>query len=157
MKKLVTIAFAAALAAMPVASFAQAGPAPNIRHDFEQLHTQMQQIHSTERAQILATLTPAHKALVASVIGQLAISPNPDYDAAAKRLDAALSGAERQGILNAAQNARTRSMALMQSINPDRMGGPQMRTEQQPDAGHILLGLAGGGMHRMGSLMMMHP
>lgn len=159
MKQLATIAFAAALAAMPVASFAQAAPgAPNIRRDFEQLHTQMQQIHSTERAQILAALTPAHKALVANVIGQLAISPTPDYDAAAKRLDAALSGAERQSILNAAQSARSRSMALMQNVGPDRMyGAPEIKTEQQPDAGHILLGLAGGGMHHMGGLMMMHP
>lgn len=149
MKQVLTIAFAAALAAMPVASFAQAGPgAPNISRDFEQLHTQMQQIHNAERAQILAALTPAHKALVASVIGQLAISATPDYEAAAKRLDAALSGAERQGILNAAQTARTRSMAIMQSANPDRMAGEPVRTMQQPDAGHILLGLAGGGMHR---------
>jgi len=159
MKQLVTIAFAAALAALPVASFAQTTGTPNLRRDFEQIHTQMQQIHQAERAQILAALTPAHKALVANVIGELAISATPDYDAAAKRLDAALSAGERQGVLNAAATARAKSTAIMQSIAPEHMGGPglQMRTMPAQTAGQILLRLAAPEMHKMGFGMMMHP
>ncbi|MBV9270312.1 MAG: hypothetical protein JO165_04405 [Candidatus Eremiobacteraeota bacterium] len=158
MKTFATFALAAGLAALPVASFAQSSGSSNIRRDFEQLHTQMQQIHTAERAQILAALTPAHKALLANVVGQLAVAPTPDYEAAAKRLDAALTPGERQTILNAAANARARSEALMQGAMP--MGGPgetMKRMSAPPDAGHILLHLATPQM-RMGSgAVFMHP
>jgi len=152
------IALAASLAAPPAASFAQSAGAPNIRRDFEQLHTQMQQIHTTERTQILAALTPAHKTLLANVVGQLAITASPDYDAAAKRLDAALTPAERQTILNASQNARTRAEALMQGAMP----GPGESEKRfmigtAPTAGQILLHLGMPDMHYMRTGIMMHP
>lgn len=119
-------------------------------------------MHKQFRAKILGTLTPAHRNLLASVAGQLAVSANPDPKAAIAKLDAALSSGEKQAILNAAQSfmsqqraMREQAIAKMRAANPSmpsprpRPSGMQ-RMRRTPDAGALLLMIATGGPGMMG-------
>lgn len=164
------------LASVPVLVFAQAQPppggAPWPRPDAGQMRQNMQQmqaLHQQFRAKVLGALTPAHRNLLASIAGQLAVSANPDSKAAVAKLDAALSSSEKQAILNAAQSfmsqqrsMREQAIAKMRAANPN-MPSPRPRPsgmermKRTPDAGRLLLMIATGhggpgmGMHaRMG-------
>jgi Spy/CpxP family protein refolding chaperone len=190
MKAIAILTFALALT--PGIAFAQTNPAPprdgpggpagmqRPRPDFaqmQQLRKQMMQIHQQTRQQILADLSPAHRKLLADVVGQLAVSPNPDREAAAKTLDAALSPNEAQAILAAETSARTQSRAQFEAnLTPDQKAamaardanrpkwqgqGPGAgRRRHTPDAGRTLLelalghgegrGMGGPGMHGRG-------
>ncbi len=164
MKKLLTLF--ALLALVPAFAFAQAQPppgpggAPWPRPDSGQMRQNMQQIeamHKQFRAKILGSLTPAHRNLLASIAGQLAVSTNPDPKAAIQKLDAALTGGEKQAILSVAQSfmsqqraMREQAFAKMRAANPD-MPSPRprpsgmLRTHRTPDAGALLLMIATGG------------
>lgn len=159
MKYLPAFALSALVAAASAPAVAQTPPPrptpnPAMRQQFQQMRSQMEQIRQTERSQILNALTPAHKSLLATTAGELATSVNPDYRAAANRLDAALSAGEKQQIVNAAQNARTQMRSAMESMRanmpaPPEGGGPQreggmMRggSGRTPTAGEILLRLS---------------
>jgi hypothetical protein len=160
------------LAAVPALVFAQAQPpppgasgAPWPRPDFGRMRQNMQQqeaMHKQFRAKILGTLTPAHRNLLASIAGQLAVSTNPDPKAAIQKLDAALSSGEKQAILSAAQSfmsqqraMREQAFAKMRAANPN-MPSPRPRpsgmqhTRRAPDAGALLLMVATGGPGMMG-------
>lgn len=168
MKYLTPLILAGAIVAGGSVAFAQSAPAPHptpnaaMRAQFRQMRTQMRQIHTTERSQILGALTPAHRALLASVAGQLATSTNPDFKGAANRLDAALSSGEKQAILTAAQNARNQQRSLMQQVRArfsPPPGAPRpprnfagRRTHHAPDPGMLLLRLSAA----PGNGMMMH-
>jgi hypothetical protein len=162
------LGLAAAMAATTVPALAQnAPPTPNpaMRQQFQQMRSQMREIRSAERAQILGALTSAHKTLLANVVGRLATSANPDFEGAARQLDSALSANEKQTIVNAAQNARAKQRSLMQSMREQSGMGPgpwrhgpesgAQRPKRAPDAGRILLGLAIPGPGMMGPRM--HP
>jgi len=56
------------------------------------------QTHRQGRIAMLGALTQPHRELLARVVGELAIAPEPDIDAAATQLDAALTPAEVQTI-----------------------------------------------------------
>lgn len=158
--KNILFAVLAAFAVTAAPAFAQVAP-PNpptaaMRQQFMQAHRQFEQIHASERSQMLAALTSAHRALLAQVVGQLAISSTPNFQAAASRLDSSLSAGEKQSILNAAQSARTKMRAAMQSMRTSFTGSrpsghPMMRNGQPrtPDAGRLLLrsALPGPQMH----------
>lgn len=137
MKHVMLAALLAAFAAAPAA--AQMHPMPQMSPAQMQ---QMRQMHEQLRTQVLGYLTPAHKALLAQVVGDLATTANPNYDAAASRLDAALSPAEKKNILGAASEMHTR----MQAMSPNMPSPPPMT------AGGILLMLAFG--HGPGMMMM---
>jgi hypothetical protein len=156
MKYLTIVGLAAALAAgsVPVlAQNAQSTPNPQMRQQFQQMRTQIREIHQSERAQILGALTPAHRSLLASIAGRLATSVNPDFDGAVRQIDSALSETEKQTIVNASQNARTKMRSFMSSMQqqfpmgPERMGPRRFGEEREnaqranrtPDAGRILL------------------
>jgi len=147
----------------------------------QQMHAQMEQIHQQARSQILGALTPAHRALLANVVGQLAVAPNPDRAAAARALDAALTQNEARAILAASSAARTQSHALMESaraqfeasLPADQRARMQQHMEVRPegqepgsgkretlqqresDPGEQLLDIATGGGHDH-MYMMMH-
>jgi Spy/CpxP family protein refolding chaperone len=78
-----------------------------------QTHQQMEQLHAQARAKVLAALTPAHRALLAQIVGSLAIAPNPDPDAAAKQLNAALSPGEAQAVVSTHTAAMQQMHAIM--------------------------------------------
>lgn len=150
-------AFVAAFAALVLTAAPALGqgappprtPNPAMRQQFGQMHRELEQIHQTARTTMLNALTPAHKALLAQIAGELATANQPDYDAAASRLDAALSSSEKQTILNAAQTARTQMRSKMQSMHsmmpgegPPGHGMMSMHENAPPDAGRILLHMA---------------
>lgn len=163
----------ALLASVPVLVFAQAqppGPGPSgmpwPRPDSGAMRQTMQQqkaLHNQFRAKVLAAITPAHRNLLASLVGQLAIAASPDPQAAIKKLDAALSSGEKQAILNAVQSFHAQMIAKFRAANPN-MPSPrprpsgQERMHRTPDAGALLFMIAtieghGPGMmsrHRFG-------
>jgi hypothetical protein len=159
------------LAFVPAFAFAQAQPppgpggAPWPGRDSGQMRQNMQQIaamHKQFRAKILGALTPAHRNLLASLAGQLAVSTSPDPKAAIQKLDAALTSGEKQAILNAAQSfmsqqraMREQAIAKMRAANPN-MPSPRPRpsgmerVRHTPDAGALLFMIATGGPGMMG-------
>lgn len=168
MKKLFVLF--AMLAFVPVLAFAQAQPPPGPgtpwqrpgSGEMRQNMQRMEAMHKQFRAQILGALTPAHRNLLASIAGQLAVSTNPDPKAAIQRLDAALTAGEKQAILNAAQSFRSQQRAMReQAIAKMRAANPNMpsprprpsgmeRMRRTPDAGALLLMVATGGPGMMG-------
>ena len=80
--------------------------------EFKAIHTQEEALYKQYRAQVLNSLTPIHRNAVASLIGQLAISANPDKSVTAKQIDVLLSGSERNAILSAHTNFKAQSKKL---------------------------------------------
>jgi hypothetical protein len=78
----------------------------------EQLRFQVQQFRLQTRTRLLAALTPSHRAAVANIVGQLALTPNPNPRAAAQALDAMLAPSEKQSILNISLAGRANMRAL---------------------------------------------
>jgi len=127
------------------------------RHaEFAQFHEKMAALHAQARSQVLATLTPAHKAEVGNIIGALAVAQNPNPDGAARQIDALLSPGERNEILRIHETVRTQMHSMMESMHAQMeqagaQGGPghemhemppHPESQQAPDAGHILLMLS---------------
>jgi len=131
----------------------------------EQIHTQMKQLQLQERSQILGSLSAAHRTMLANVIGQLAISPNPDPATAARTIDSALSQAEGNGILRVHDSFRTQQRTMMENaraqfestlsaderakidarrtqMQSQMQQQEQTRARRPEDPGHILLMLA---------------
>jgi len=165
---LLTLAFLLA----PVAGFAEDAPPPGppaVAEDggpnpqrfaaMRQEREQMEQLHTQARAQMLAALTPAHRAMLANVIGQLAISASPNPRAAALQIDAALSTGEKNSVLNVETQLHTQMRAMMEArraqmeaaMTPEQKADMQQRMANRParphvahtpDAGMALLGLA---------------
>jgi uncharacterized membrane protein YdfJ with MMPL/SSD domain len=147
----------------------QGGPPPAVRAQFAQMHEKMDALHTQSRTEILSALTPAHKAAVANIIGQLAVAPNPNPEAAAHQLDALLSSGERSSILRIHESMRTQMRSLMESMHSQMQqamqqsgapAGPPRGMHEgfgggqhaAPDAGHILLML--GAFHGPHPMMM---
>ncbi|MBV8601401.1 MAG: hypothetical protein JO359_07540 [Candidatus Eremiobacteraeota bacterium] len=135
--------FIAALGAaliVPVAALAQpappVAPPPPMAAPPGADWQQMMQLHQQERAKVLAALTPEHRTLLANLVGQLAISPTPDVDGAAAKLNAALSPGEKDAIGKIHDETRAAMQASMQGHAGARGG------RAAPDLGHMLLMMA---------------
>jgi len=166
---------ALALALTPSIALAQQNPPPPGPDGMSgpgfaamrQTHEQIAQLRKQARLQMLASLSPAHRALVANVIGQLAISSNPDPRAAAQLIDRSLSPGEARSVLTVEEQARTQMRSMMQaartqfeaSLTPDQRAQMEQREQKHaqfagqhrqhtPDAGRSLLratmGFGGG-------------
>jgi hypothetical protein len=83
-----------------------------------QLRVQFQQSRLQTRARLLTALTQAHRTAVANIVGQLALTVNPNPRAAAQALDAVLTAGEKQSILNiaAADKANTQALRQQQKV-----------------------------------------
>ena len=170
------LALALALSVLPIAALAQDTNAPpqltdsqrqQLHQAFEQFGQAESRLHDQLRYQILSSLTPVHRRAIGAAIGELAITPNPDVDGLAQRIDAMLMGAERSRIMAAHQAFDAQSKQLrdqmrtqMQSLLPS--GGPMGNhpprsnngQRRQLDAGHIVLfDLMPHGGHMMGGMM----
>ena len=134
----------------------------------QQTGQQMEQLHAQARLKVLNAISPAHRQLLAQVIGNLAISPNPDRQAAVRQLNAALSPSEAQAVLSVhaateqqmhqiMENTHQRMQALLTSQQRSEMpngphgpmGGRDMMymrelPEGQLTAGDVLLHLGSG-------------
>ncbi len=157
----ISLIAAALLAGAPALAQTPPMPTPDAatRRAFDQIRSRMENVHRTERAQVLGALSPAHRALLASIAGQLATSVAPDYNAAEKQLDSVLSANEAQSIISADRNARTQSRSIMDSMRSQLPAPPNTQhfrdrgfvhieeagAGRTPDAGRILLRVAMGG------------
>jgi hypothetical protein len=173
MKRSIVLGFMLVFA--PVVAVAQTTPAttttttapfgrptltPQQQAAMQQVRAQFQQQRLEMRASLLQALTPAHRTAVANVLGQLALTANPNPRAAAQALDAFLAPAEKQSILNIAATARNNMKVLMQqqraifsaSLTPAEQAKMAQRQAQRqafmqshprtayvPDAGSIVL------------------
>jgi hypothetical protein len=85
---------------MPPPALASPPPAV-LRSSFAQTRNSIERLHQRTRAHMLAALTPPHRALLARIVGELAIARTPDPSAAASTLESALTHGEKQTILQA--------------------------------------------------------
>ena len=135
-------------------------PNPAMMSAMRATHEQMRQLHLQTRTAMLAGLTQQHRAAIASLVGQYAISPNPDPRVLEKQFDALLTRGESQNVINLAGSERTNERGMMQSaraqfestMTPDQLSKMRerdqkmesMRAEHQqtmrtPDPGRELL------------------
>ena len=141
---------------------------------------QLAALHKQTRTNALAALTPAHRNAVANIIGQLAMSANPDPKAAVAKIDATLSGSEKSAILKIVADAHSKGRAIMQKAHAQiestlpaderariaQMHATTANASMKPkhhraqDAGRILFALAtnrgGHGMAGMRGMARMH-
>lgn len=140
---------------------------------FRQFHDQVERLHDSARAKILGALSAAHRALLARVVGNLAVSAHPDRRIAARELDAALTAHERQAILNESRYVMEQTRALMNRMRSQMMstmGSAQRHRvvmmhggmrhyghhHRAPDAGEILLQFATNEHPPMMQFMVVH-
>jgi len=166
-KKLTTALIIASFCLPPAMAFAQAQPPaggpppgpPGMRapHDFSkfrQMHEQLDRIERGEREAVLGALTPAHREMLARMIGDMAVAQRPDPRGAAARLDAALSPGEKNAILSAHQTAVSRMHDVFaQTMNGQDHPRVQHQRKHTPSAGEIAMRVAGHGDH---DTMFMH-
>jgi hypothetical protein len=177
--KLYTALFLGALLTIPGIALAQtASPMPPCappadattqKPDMSKMRAMMKQtetLHKAERTSMLAALSPAHRAYLASVVGQLAIAANPDPKAAAAQIDAKLSTSERSAILAAQKSFEARMMAahtlMFAGMMPRQETGDEAAESTHHHhtvtAGMLLLAQTGfGPMMGHGRMMPMGP
>jgi hypothetical protein len=120
-------ALALLLSALPISAVAQtANNAPpgassqsqrqQMKQFFDQFKQQEEQLHEQLRSQILSDITPVHRRAIAAEIGELAVSPDPDPQATAKRIDSILSPGERSRIISAHEQYRNQAEQMHQQI-----------------------------------------
>jgi hypothetical protein len=156
------MALALSLSVLPAAALAQDANAPAAPTDaqrqamhqtLDQFRQQADQLHQQMRSQILASMSSVHLREVGVAIGQLAISPNPDVQTAARQIDRILSPAERQRILalhtsfgSQMRQLHEQMRSQIQSEMPAGMNHPMMDRPKNgmmhgmmSDAGSVLL------------------
>jgi Spy/CpxP family protein refolding chaperone len=121
------------------------------RQLMDQTHRQLEQLHQQVRAKVLGSITPAHRSLLAQVVGSLAISPNPNSDAAVKQIDAALSPAEAQAVIAAHTQGMQQMQALMLSMHQrfQSLLTPSQRAQQTDVMYHSMHGSHDNDMERL--------
>lgn len=145
---------AVALSTLPCIALADqtgyASPSPQMRDAFsamQQAHAKTDQLRAQARLAALNALTPAHRTLLAQVVGQLAVSSNPDVPRAASSIDTALSPNEQRSIQNISSSLESQSRQIMEAARqqmtaanpngPPGPGGPWM-------GGHGFHDMSGG-------------
>lgn len=136
---------------------------------FRRFHKQMEREHAAARSAMLSALSAQHRELLAHVVGQLAISAQPDQRAAARELDAALSAREKAAILQEQRAAMEQMRALMEQMRTQMQsmmqahrgmmqmhGGMREHEHHTPDPGEILLRMTTSEHPPMMQFMMVH-
>lgn len=137
---------------LPSVALAQSAPPMPMQHPdmagMKQVFEQVEKIHRAERAEVLAALSPAHRELLASIVGNMAIAANPDHKAAAARLDAALSQSEKSAVLGAHTSAMKQMHDAMHAMMANKQGGPNpqapKRRHHTLTAGQVVLMVTAG-------------
>lgn len=150
-KQIATALIVASFSLPPALAFAQTGGAPPPpgapaapRGDWgqmRQMRGQFETIHQQERDRVLGALTPAHRQLLANIVGQMAVSEKPNHRAAAAQLDAVLTPGEKNAILGAHREAVTQMHALFQQVRAQSqqqggMQGPPEGMKRPPSSEH---------------------
>lgn len=139
-------ALALALSVLPISAVAQTAnnataPAQDqhqqMKQFFDQFKQQEEQLHQQLRSQVLSDMAPVHRRAIAAEIGDLAVSPNPDPQATAKRIDSILSPGERSRIINAHEQYRNQAEQLhQQAMNQFKSQFPNMADRHHDDQDH---------------------
>ena len=145
---------------------AMSTPSAQQRAAMEADRAQLEALHQQARVRMLGSLSPAHRAQFAALVGQYAIAaqPNPEYTA--RQIDALLSAQEARNILAVAAGERDSARSIMQAartqfeatltadqkarmqgrmehMKAEHAGDPE-RSPRPTDAGSILLHVALG-------------
>jgi hypothetical protein len=152
MRQLARAALVVALMFAPLRAFADSSPPQQPGGPggpMAQVRAQIDQVRVQARSTALNALTPASRALLSQVVGQLAVAATPDVGTAAKQLDAELSPREAKAILDAQNALETQTQAIIDKARAAAgdSGGPALRPpasddQTQNDAGLALLRLA---------------
>ena len=156
MKRIALVAFALVLAPLmgaaqdapppggppPDAAGPTGTPDPQRLADMERVRAQMTHLHTQTRTQMLAALTPQHRAALATLIGQAAISNAPDEAAVAQRIDGILSRPEAQNVISLAASERVNARNVMEAaraqfaatLSPAEQA--KMKDREAQDAAH---------------------
>jgi Spy/CpxP family protein refolding chaperone len=129
MKRIALVALAFALA--PVSAFADdtppagpppadgpgamGAPSPERIAAMRQTREQLRLLHNQTRTQVIASLTPQHRAQLATLIGQFAVTPNADRRALVRSIDAILSRNEAQSVVNLVSSERANARSVMEA------------------------------------------
>ncbi len=149
---------AIAMILMPIGALADATsdatPSPQMRAAFaamEQAHAKVEQLHSQARLAALNVLNASQRTLLAQVVGQLAISSNPDVNAAARTIDNSLSQSQGRTIANISSSVETQSRQIMDAAHQQMMAAnPQGPMPGPPGMGGPGMGGGWTGMHHEG-------
>lgn len=115
-------------------------------------HARIRQLHVDGRNQVLSSLTPQQRSLLAQVVGNLAIAPNPDREAAAKQIQAALTPQQTQHIISLHSAMFTSLDGILQSAKAQAdsyLTADQRQKVQQEMSVHFGMGHAGMGPEHM--------
>ncbi len=123
-------------------------PGPPGMAIMQQTREKVDQLHAQARVSMLNALSPAHRTLLAQVVGQLVIAQSPDLAAAAKQIDAQLSPAESKSVLSisssTAQQVQQVLEAARQQMQQSMQGGYGQGSYGQGGYGHRPYGMRGG-------------
>jgi hypothetical protein len=111
---------------------------------------QMEALRKAERAATLGDLSSAHRAYLASVVGNLAVAANPNPKAAIAAIDAKLTSGEKAAILATHKAYAAKSKALFVSLMKDMPhppGGINPGGPMQP--AHAMASPHGSSKHKM--------
>lgn len=125
-------------------------PSPQMHAAFaamEQAHAKVGQLHSQARLAVLNALNSSQRTLLAQVVGQLAISSNPDINAAARTIDNSLNQAQGRTIVNISSSLDTQSRQIMDAAHQQMMAAnPQGPMQGPPGMGGHWGGMRQDGM-----------
>ncbi|MBV8162696.1 MAG: hypothetical protein JOZ91_00345 [Candidatus Eremiobacteraeota bacterium] len=126
----------------PVDSGIQARIEQQFKASGQQIQRDRQEAENT----MLAALAPAHRQLLAHIVGDLATNPNADAATAVRRLDAALIPGEKQAVLSASDTLRHSYFDEMKKLEQasragrvNQVYGVPESSNNQRDAGATLL------------------
>lgn len=147
MKKILPAILAVALSALPLGAFAGEAFAPTPA--MAQMDAQMHQLSVQARTAVLQAITPQHRQLLAQVVGTLAITPDPNYAAASKQLDAALSQQEAQSVLRISAQFHQQMHTLMQAHMQQMVRNESKETGETTTESHHVVEMGGHGPEQM--------
>jgi hypothetical protein len=156
MKKILPAILAVALSALPLGAIAGETFAPT--PEMAQMDSQMHQLSVQARTAVLQSITPQHRQLLAQVVGALAIAPDPNYAAASKQLNAALSQQEAQSVIRISTQFHQQMHALMQAhMQQMERNDPKEQGESGTQT-HRVIEMGGHGPEQMdaGTCLLMH-
>ena len=177
MKTLIPAAMLAIALALPVGAIAGELPAPplmmlgedaqalhltaqqqqQINSVWSAAHAKLRQLHIDGRAQILGSLSQQQRSLLAQVVGNLAISPNPSEEAAAQQIQSSLTPQQSQRIVALHTALMQQAMNILHAaktqadsyLTPDQRS--KVQQEMSVHGAHEHMGPGGMGMDRVNS------
>lgn len=118
-------------------------PMPLSPESIRRQTAEFQQIANQQRAfrqSMLAALTPAHRALLAQIAGELVVAPDPDLESATRRLNAALSPREAQNVVRIEQAKDAATLQHFQQLAAES-GAHNVMLHSTPPSSSTVMGV----------------